>query len=180
MPERSRARFLVTSFGSCGPTLSPPRATTASVSPLSTWGTGVPGRDSTESPAYPLASLFSLGVQVSTPRAWGLCPVLTTGGALPGFVSLLWRCPDHGAVSRRLRHPQSCSFPPTHRTSYATMASARPPERLRHQTGGNPHHSCPSFNCLLRLVSSSAASSAATMPKSVSRYSPCAVRLELG
>jgi hypothetical protein len=42
------------------------------------------------------------------------------------------------------------------------------------------HRAPPSFNRLPRLASSSAASSAAPMPKSVRRYSPCAVRLELG
>src|SRR5215207_7903070 len=82
------------------------RAPSASLGPgASEWG-------STANPAYPLASLSSRGVQVSTPRAWGLCPVFAPGGVLPRFVSLLRRCPDHGAVSRHLRHPQSSSFLP--------------------------------------------------------------------
>jgi hypothetical protein len=43
-----------------------------------------------------------------------------------------------------------------------------------------PHRSRSSFNCLLRLAASSTASSAVDIPESVSRYSPCAVRLGLG
>jgi hypothetical protein len=51
---------------------------------------------------------------------------------LPRFVSLLWRCPDHGAVSRRLRHPRPSSFLPTHQTSYSTGNAAVRPH------GGDP------------------------------------------
>src|SRR5215204_6855265 len=91
-----------------------------------------PGRGSTATPAYPLASLSSGGVQVSTPRAWGLCPVLPPGGVLPRFVSLLRRGPEHGRFSRCLRYPQSSSFLPTHRTPSATTDAVRPPERLEH------------------------------------------------
>jgi hypothetical protein len=92
---------------------------------------------STENSAYPLASRSSRGVRVSTPRAWGLFPVLPPGGVLPRFVSLLWRCPGHGDdVSRCLRYPQSSSFLPTHRTSYATRAAVRPPRPLPYRTRG--------------------------------------------
>src|SRR5215213_7232898 len=87
-----------------------------------------PGRGSTATPAYPLASLSSGGVQVGTPRAWGLCPVLPPGGVLPRFVSLLRRCPEHGPYSSRcLRYPQPYSFLPTHLTPYATGVSVRLP-----------------------------------------------------
>src|SRR5215212_1779519 len=94
-----------------------------------------PGRSSTANPANPLASLSSGGVQVSTPRAWGLCPVLPPGGVLPRFASLLRRGQEHGPFSRGLRYPQSSSFLPTHRTPYATRASVRPLDGQRHRTG---------------------------------------------
>src|SRR5215204_5823328 len=99
-----------------------------------------PGRGSTANPAYPLASLSSGGVQVSTPRAWGLCPVLPPGGVLPRFVSLLRRCPEHGPFSSRcLRYPQSSSFLPTCRTPSATTDALRPPDAQGHRGGADPH-----------------------------------------
>src|SRR5918993_898925 len=91
--------------------------------PSASLGLGASEWGSRTNPAYPLASLSSCGVQVSTPRAWGLCPVFAPGGVLPRFVSLLRRCPDHGAVYRCLRYPQSSSFLPTHRTPSATTPS---------------------------------------------------------
>src|SRR5215212_4253261 len=98
----------------------------------------VADRSSTASPAYPLASLSSGGVQVSTPRAWGLCPVLPPGGVLPRFVSLLRRGPEHGRFSRCLRYPQSSSFLPTHRTPSATRGAVRPPEGPGYRSGALP------------------------------------------
>src|SRR5215213_9944498 len=62
----------------------------------------------------------------------------------------------------------------------ATTGTVRSPERLGIGPGPSPQLSCPSFNRLLRLTSTSAASSAADIPGLVSRYSPCAVRLGLG
>src|SRR5215212_3366506 len=97
-----------------------------------------PGRGSTANPAYPLASLSSGGVQVSTPRAWGLCPVLPPGGVLPRFVSLLRRGPEHGPFSRCLRYPQPSSFLPTHRTPYATRAFVCPPAGQGHRAEAAP------------------------------------------
>jgi hypothetical protein len=82
---------------------------------------------STKNPAYPLASLSSRGVRVSTPRAWGLFPVFAPGGVLPRFVSLIQRCPDHGAVSRRLHHPQHPPFflPTKHPTPPGPLCGPR-------------------------------------------------------
>src|SRR5215212_1866878 len=95
----------------------------------------VADRGSTANPAYPLASLSSGGVQVSTPRAWGLCPFLPPGGVWPRFVSLLRRCPEHGPFSRCLRYPQPSSFLPTHRTPCATRAFVCPPAGQGHRAG---------------------------------------------
>src|SRR5919112_238176 len=50
----------------------------------------VPDLGSTELLACPRASLSSLGVRASTPRAWGLRPVFPPGCFLPSIASLLW------------------------------------------------------------------------------------------
>src|SRR5215203_3132801 len=106
--------------------------------PSASLGPGASEWDSTKNPAYPLASLSSRAVQVSTPRAWGLCPVLPPGGVLPRFVSLLRRGPEHGRFSRCLRYPQSSSFLPTHRTPSATGGAVRPPEGPGYRSGALP------------------------------------------
>ena len=80
-----------------------------------------------------------------------------------------------GNVLRVLRSHSSTSLTP-----YATGTSVRPPADLGHRGGPIPHRTRPSSDGLLRLASSSAASSAAAMPESVSLYSPWAVRLGLG
>src|SRR5215203_2141971 len=106
--------------------------------PSASLGPGASEWDSTANLAYPLASLSSRGVQVSTPRAWGLFPVLPPGGVLPRFVSLLRRGPEHGPFSRHLRYPQPSSFLPTHRTPYATTGALCSPVVLAYR-GGSPH-----------------------------------------